>query len=312
MNTLTLSAPAKVNLSLRILGKLENGYHEMESFMQSVSLCDTVTVSWEPLNNAEEEDLAVTLDPGRSDLPSGRDNIAFRAAEAMHREFHAGKRDNIDIKIQKKIPVAAGLAGGSADGAAVIAALALLWGLAERRENGYLECSAVTLEKLRSVAASIGSDLPFCLMNHFGVSAAVATGTGTKIEKAESVSCTLALVTPGTAVSTKAVYGELSPADYKAESNISASKLCVASSLKEKIKSMGNDLAKPALRLFPSIADTLRELENLSEKPLYVQLSGSGPTCFALYEPGRRPDEEELAKIAEKCSGSRVICAANR
>ena len=348
MKNITVNAYAKVNFALKILGKMPNGYHRIESFMQSTGLCDTVSVAWKKtdgscaakdspktgeqssaINGQQEPRLSVSLDPGRSDLPSDSGNLAYRAAEAMHAEFHRNVCEKIDIKIEKRIPVAAGLAGGSADCAAVIAALAGLWELAEisynKKDGGpdprrsiVFSADENTLDRLVSVAASLGSDIPFCLMNHFGAAAAIATGTGTEIKKTEGIECTLVMITPAVNVSTKAVYGELKPSDYlntgaeRTETGfsqgISAAGICEAKDLSEKIRYMGNDLAAPALRLFPNISETLGVLSALSQKPLYVQLSGSGPTCFAIYGPGTKPDFSRLSEYADRCGAFLTVC----
>ena len=140
---ITVKAPAKINLTLHITGKLANGYHTLKSVMQSISLCDELTVS---LN--ESGIINVTCsDPT---IPVGSGNIAYKAAEAF---FSAVKISGYgaDIHIEKNIPSQAGLGGGSADGAAVFYALNQLCG------------EAFTKEKLCEIAASVGADIPFCI-----------------------------------------------------------------------------------------------------------------------------------------------------
>ena len=141
MKETKVKAFAKINLILNMLGEMPNGYHRIESFMQAIELHDDVAVSWEergavdggggPAGSASGSDrkapmdgdlpagLSIRLDPGRPDLPSDEGNLAYRAAALMHEAFHPDVSEIIDIKITKRIPVAAGLAGGYADGAAV-------------------------------------------------------------------------------------------------------------------------------------------------------------------------------------------------
>ncbi len=142
MDKLTLNAYAKINLFLEVTDKREDGYHEIESVMQTVSLCDAVTVTL-----LDEERIEVhTSDPR---IPSGKDNIAYRAAAAFF--AHTGLTRGADIFIEKRIPSEAGLAGGSTDGAAVLTALDIL-------------CkTALGTETLCRIGARVGADVPFCI-----------------------------------------------------------------------------------------------------------------------------------------------------
>lgn len=155
--TVTLKAYAKINLSLDIVGTLNNGYHMLESIFQSVSLCDMINVS---LNNSGF--INVTTD--RDDIPSGENNIASRAAKKF---FNYVKCNEIgaDIKIWKGIPLQAGLGGGSTDAAAVLKALNILTN------------AELTDEQLCSIGAKIGADVPFCIIG----GTAYVEGTGEKI-----------------------------------------------------------------------------------------------------------------------------------
>ena len=253
-------AYAKINLYLNVLGTLPNGYHEIESLMQSVGLCDDVSVRVE-----EAARFSISLDPGRADLPADAGNLAWRAAEAMHARYHAERPERIDIRVTKRIPVAAGLAGGSADGAAVIAALCELW----EREPDY------------ELAARLGADVPFCLAAQHGLPAAVATGTGTELSPRMGEDFSVLLATPAIAVPTAAVYRALREDDCR---------------IRHSLETPGNHLQAPALRLFPQIRETLAWAEGLGAKR--VQLSGSGPTVFALFARGEAPDLQTLQATA--------------
>ena len=297
----TVNAYGKVNFILKMLGTLPNGYHALESYMQAVSLKDTVIIGWQPEPEGQTEELVIALDPGRSDMPCDRGNLAFRAAELMHRLYHAGIRERIHITVEKHIPVAAGLAGGSADGAAVITGLARLWGLLDPEHP-----TEAQLKQLEPAAAQLGADLHFCLWAQNRKTSAKAYGTGTELKKAAPVSARLVLLTPAIAVPTKAVYGELCPSDYEQDADPSVGSLDLfeaAASLSEKTAHMLNHLQAPALRLFPASADSLAALQQITlggRPPICVQLSGSGPTCFAVFEADARATDEETALLAAR------------
>ncbi|MBQ1418417.1 MAG: hypothetical protein IIY95_03290, partial [Firmicutes bacterium] len=130
MNTIELKAKAKVNLILNVLGKRPDGYHELQMVMQAIDLADDVRIEWArqtgemAIRGCFLGGMQIALDPGHKKLPSGPNNLAYQAASKMYDAFHRGRREVCTIEIRKNIPLAAGLAGGSTDAAAVI------WGLA--------------------------------------------------------------------------------------------------------------------------------------------------------------------------------------
>lgn len=141
---MTVNAPAKINLALHITGRLDNGYHTLKTVMQSISLCDKVTVS---LNDSGKINVACS----DKSIPVGDGNIAYKAAEVFFRAADISAETGADIYIEKHIPSQAGLGGGSADGAAVFYALNKLCG------------EPLTEEKLCEISASVGADVPFCI-----------------------------------------------------------------------------------------------------------------------------------------------------
>ena len=320
MKETKVKAFAKINLILNMLGEMPNGYHRIESFMQAIELHDDVAVSWEergavdggggPAGSASGSDrkalkdgktsagLSIRLDPGRPDLPSDEGNLAYRAAALMHEAFHPDISEIIDIKITKRIPVAAGLAGGSADGAAVITALARLWDLEPPASRGGAGSGEAPLPKaLNDIASKLGSDVPFCLMAQNGSPAAIARGTGTELTPAEPVSAAILLLTSPFGVSTKAVYQELGPEEQGpgAPHYGDLSAFMSARTLEEKVLHSANQLTGPALRVCPKIKERLALLEDPAlygrkpaspKAPLAVRLSGSGPTCYAVLPAG--------------------------
>jgi len=317
MKETKVKAFAKINLILNMLGEMPNGYHRIESFMQAIELHDDVAVSWEergavdggggPAGSASGSDrkalkdgktsagLSIRLDPGRPDLPSDEGNLAYRAAALMHEAFHPDISEIIDIKITKRIPVAAGLAGGSADGAAVITALARLWHLEDPAPcgGGAGSGEAPLPKALYDIAAKLGSDVPFCLMAQNGTPAAIARGTGTELTPVPPVDIPVVLLTSPFGVSTKDVYRALKPGDQGPEApfygDIEA--FMRAKTIEKKARFTGNQLTAPALRVCPEIAERLAVLEDpglyasrneSGRPPLAVRLSGSGPTCYAI------------------------------
>lgn len=153
MKRITLDAPCKINLSLDIVGRLENGYHQMDMVMQTVSLYDTLTLSLLPSEQADEIRMTCTLENApEQTLACDESNIAVRCARAFFRESGAVLNgQSLSIHLTKRIPMMAGLGGGSADGAAVLAGL-----------NALLE-TGLSLERLEQIGLGCGADIPFCL-----------------------------------------------------------------------------------------------------------------------------------------------------
>lgn len=183
MKSITFTAPAKINLTLSITGRREDGYHLIRSVMQAVSLFDVITVSEAPGSGIE-----IRCD--RPEIPSGPSNIAYRAAERFFAEIGIPTR-GLRIDIQKQIPSQAGLGGGSADGAAVLAALNRLF------QAGMNE------EQLRQIGSSLGADLPF----FFRGAAALAEGIGELLTPVKALpDCHIVIVKPPVSVSTPEAY----------------------------------------------------------------------------------------------------------
>ena len=287
MNTIELKAKAKVNLILNVLGKRDDGYHEVQMVMQAIELADDVRIGWESLGAEDAgracgvaDGMDVALEPGHKDLPSDSKNLAHLAALRMHSAFHPGQKERCEIRIEKRIPLAAGLAGGSADAAAVIWGLARLWKLAPNETDEGLD--ADVRDKLMDVALSIGSDVPFCLAAAMGHAAAIAQGRGEKLRFIDPLDARIETFTPKIEVSTAKVYGALQPQDYAIPYDVEG--YLAATSLEEKCAFLGNHLQAPAVRLFPEIT---KEIERLSQdaNALAVLQSGSGPTVFSVFRP---------------------------
>ncbi len=181
-------ANAKINLYLNIVGRRENGYHNIVSIMQTVSLCDLVSIDFYP-----SEHTSISLNAsGNADMPTDCRNLAWRAAERYLQRI--GRHGEVRISIEKHIPMAAGLAGGSSDAAAVLRGMNVLCG------------SPLSLEELCTLGASMGADIPFCIKG----GSALVTGIGECLADIPSMPrCPIVVACQGEGVSTPIAYGKL-------------------------------------------------------------------------------------------------------
>jgi len=252
-----IPAPAKVNLYLKVTGRRPDGYHDLISVMQALELADDITVS------RAAGGIEVTCD--NETVPSGRDNIAYRAAETLL--GYASHVTGVKIHIIKKTPVAAGLGGGSSDAAAVLKAVRLLCGL------------NVTDEELRKIGLGLGADVPFFL----GTPTAIARGIGERLSPlASPAESWLLLVNPGVPVSTKWVYDNLNLGLTNPTKNIRLPEF-LGQSLCDgpMVGFLHNDLERVTVGGYP-IVKTVKE-RLAGEGAAGVLMSGSGPTVFGVF-----------------------------
>lgn len=268
---MTENAYAKINLSLDVVRRRDDGYHDVNMIMQSLELHDTV--------HAELTDggIEVTCDSGA--VPNGEGNIAYRAARLMIDK--CGADCGVRIHIEKRIPVCAGLAGGSTDGAAVIRAM-----------NGLLGAD-FDAEKLESIAAKVGSDVPFCING----GTALAFGTGTDIKKLPPFgSHIVLLVKPPIDVPTPWVYKNLNLGAIvhpDIDGFISALSRGDADAA---LATSGNVLESVTVSKYPIIEKIKSEMTNRGAK--FAMMSGSGPTVFGIFE--KTDDAENAARFFKK------------
>jgi len=248
-----LRTAAKVNLTLEVLGKRADGYHEIATVMQAVDLSDRIT-----LDDADDLELRSTS----VGVPTDGRNLALRAAAALREA--AGLGQGVRIGLDKRIPVAAGLGGGSADAAAVLLGLNRLWSL------------RWPLERLDDVAASLGSDVPFFLRG----GAALATGRGEKVEPLQGRSLALVLVNPRFPASTAEMYGRLTPAMYSDGTATRALARSLRRGPARVAASLYNGMEAVASGVFPQIPRMRAAL--LAAGALGALMSGSGPTVFGV------------------------------
>jgi len=253
----TVTAPAKVNLYLHVVGRRDDGYHELDSLIVFAGAGDTITV--EPA-----EDLTLQLTgPFAAAVPADEDNLVLRAARAL--ADAAGVRPQSAIRLGKRLPVAAGIGGGSADAAAVLRALDRLWD------------TRSTNDDLARIGLALGADVPVCLS---GLPAFVG-GIGERIDAAPPLPhCWLVLANPGIEVPTPAVFARRDGAFSRPRRFDEAGS--GARDLAALLADRGNDLEVPARSIAPVIGDVLDALRG-QVGALIARMSGSGATCFGLF-----------------------------
>jgi 4-diphosphocytidyl-2-C-methyl-D-erythritol kinase len=256
-------ARAKLNLYLRVVGRRADGYHLLDSLIAFCDLADTIRV--EPAGG-----LTLTIDGPLAGAFAGEpseSNLVLRAARAL--AGRAGIAPKAAIRLTKRIPVAAGLGGGSADAAATLLALVDLWRV------------AMPEEELFDLAASLGADVPMCLAGR----AAQVSGVGERVGPAVALpAAAILLVNPGAPAPTPAVFAAHARAGvaHSAAAPFEAAPADIAA-LGRSLAARGNDLTDAARAVVPAIADVLEELSGTTGHRV-AQMSGSGATCFALYD----------------------------
>ena len=268
MPKLTLPAPAKVNLSLRILGRRDDGYHELLTLMQPLSLADELSV--------ELTGRGLSLEC--SDPTLNTDNLVLRAAKAY---FAALSRPGgARFHLEKKIPVAAGLGGGSSDAAAALMGLNALHG------------GALPAEDLLRLAGRLGADVPFFLAGQ----TALCSGIGDRVELLPAFpTLEYVLVNPGFAVSTARVYSQYDLTWTKATNfNKMSSLPCIGDALCDILV---NDLENVTMREYPQLKEVKRALADSGAQG--VLMSGSGPTVFGVF-----PNDDSAATAARELAGN--------
>lgn len=255
-------AYAKINLTLDVLGRRPDGYHEVDMVMQSVDLSDLLWI--------DKSDTGIRIESGASNIPLDDRNLAYVAAEAFLRK--ANISSGISIGLEKNIPVAAGLAGGSSDAAAVLRGLNRLFAA------GY------SLDELAELGASIGSDVPFCVYG----GCAVARGRGERLQRVHhQMRAWVIIIRPPVFVSTADIYGALTPRQM---TQVTRSKSMIESLMdgdfKRVVDLVDNGLRPATQRLYPEVAEYAQRLSSTLGHP--VHMSGSGPTLFLLAPSERR------------------------
>jgi 4-diphosphocytidyl-2-C-methyl-D-erythritol kinase len=259
--TLIIEAPAKLNLFLNITGRRPDGYHRLDSLFAFVKLSDTLEI-------APAESLALRIEgPMAAGLEADANNLVLKAARLLART--AGIEPRAALTLTKRIPVAAGLGGGSADAAAALRGLSQFWGL------------DWPVRRLEELAATLGADVPACVRCR----PVIARGIGELLSPAPAMpNCAVLLVNPLAATPTPAVFRAFANANpvIAPRALEALPEALSADALAGLVLSRGNDLTDASVSVTPEIATTLAALAHLPGR-LAHGLSGSGATCFALF-----------------------------
>ncbi len=261
MDSIRLKARAKINLSLDVLGKREDGYHDVRMVMQTIGIYDRLIITKIP----EDE---IRIQSNLFYLPINENNLIYKAAKLLKDEF--GFSGGVDVNLNKFIPVAAGMAGGSTDAAST------LFGINKIYELG------LSQNKLMELGVQIGADVPYCIMR----GTALAEGIGEKLSRLKPVPhMWIVVAKPPINISTKLVYEQL---DIKNISNHPDINKMIQAINKESVEeiaaNMGNVLEYVTIPLYP-IIDSIKK-DMLSHGAINAMMSGSGPTVFGIF-----PDE---------------------
>ncbi|MCU6747116.1 MULTISPECIES: 4-(cytidine 5'-diphospho)-2-C-methyl-D-erythritol kinase [Lachnospiraceae] len=281
MRQIELKALAKINLGLDVLGKRENGYHDVRMIMQSIYLYDDVKIE-------KTEESGIFLETNLHFLPTDSSNIAYKAAQMLLEEFDISQ--GVKIGLNKHIPVAAGLAGGSSNAAAVLFGMNRLFAL------------HLTQEELMERGVKLGADVPYCIMR----GTVLAEGIGEQLHKLPAMpKCTVLIAKPPVSVSTKMVYEALDAKEILVHPDIDGLiQGLEQGSLRRVASCMGNVLEDVTIPMYPVIDKIKEEMQACGA--LNAMMSGSGPTVFGLFE-NRADARKAQARIREKALAKQVF-----
>lgn len=271
---LFVKAPAKINLTLDVLYKRPDNYHEVEMIMTTVDLADRIGL--EPT-----VDGSIKIISADRFVPNDHKNLAYQAAQLLKDTY--GIQEGVSISIEKQIPIAAGLAGGSSDAAATLKGLNELWKL------------DLTLDELAELGAKIGSDVSFCVYG----GTALATGRGEKIKELPAPpTCWIVLAKPKLGVSTADVYGGLKLDEIEHPNTAQMIQAIETDNYELLCQSVGNVLESVTFKLHPEVVMIKEQMKRFGADA--VLMSGSGPTVFGLVD-----NESRMSRIY---NGLRGFC----
>lgn len=280
MDSISVEAYAKINIGLDVRGIRDDGYHDVRMVMQTIDICDTIILK-------KREDGVITVVSDNDKIPSGSDNLVYKAAEEFRNEFNSEFSDEfedwdfgVDIIIQKRIPVSAGLGGGSADAAAVLKGMNILFN------------TGLSRDRLMQIGTRVGSDVPFCI---FGWTE-FAGGRGEKITPLLGFPKThIVIVKPlALGISTAKAYSILDNEEslYHPEIDSLVDALHEAAPIEEIVGYMGNTFERVMVREHPVIGEIKTALEE--NGALRSLMSGSGPSVYGIFK-----DEKSAVKCAD-------------
>lgn len=269
ITTLQGKAYGKINIGLDVLGKRSDGYHEVKMIMQTVSLYDRITIT------RHKNSSDIVLETNLNFLPTNENNIVYKAAKLLKDEF--GLPDGLSIKLEKHIPVAAGMAGGSTDAATTLELINTMYSLSLRKED------------LMKRAVTLGADVPYCILK----GTALCEGIGEILTPIKPLMpCYILIVKPPIYVSTKFVYEHLKINELKSHPDIDGIVSAInAGNLETMSQKMGNVLESVTEENYPVITSIKKLM--LQNSAISSLMSGSGPTVFGIYD-----DEEKINQAA--------------
>ena len=272
-NDISLKALAKINLGLDVVRRREDGYHEVRMIMQTIHLYDRLDIK-------RTKEPGIQIQTYLSFLPVNENNLIYKAAKLLMDEFSI--TDGVSVKLDKRIPVAAGMAGGSTDAAAMLIGVNRLFSL------------GLTKRQLMERGVQIGADVPYCIMR----GTALAEGIGEALSPLPPmVKCPVLIAKPSISVSTKFVYQNLKLDDTTIHPDIDLLIEDIkAKNLHDIAEHMGNVLETVTIPNYPVIDEIKKHM--LSNGAVGAMMSGSGPTVFGLF------DDEDTAKKAYKAMRS--------
>ena len=267
MDNITLKALAKLNLGLDVVRRREDGYHEVRMIMQTIHLYDK-------LDFKKTTESGIVITSNLSYVPTNENNLVYKAGKLLMDEFDI--KEGVSVDLQKRIPVAAGMAGGSSDAAAMLYGMNELFGL------------GLTRQQLMERGVKIGADVPYCLMR----GTALAEGIGEKLTSLPPmVKCPVLIAKPSISVSTKFVYESLKLDENTVHPDIDQLVEDIKNKDLQVIAShMGNVLETVTIPEYPIIAEIKEQM--MKSGAINAMMSGSGPTVFGLF------DNEQTAEAA--------------
>ena len=287
MNSIQLKSRAKINLSIDVLGKREDGYHLVEMIMQTIDLFDKIKIF------SLKED-TIIIESNSLDIPLDSTNIVYKAADLIKKQYNI--KEGVKIIIEKNIPIAAGMAGGSSNAAAVLVGLNQLWQL-KLSEN-----------KLKELGLKLGADVPF----RIGGQTALAENIGEKLTKIDGLSENIFILVckPELFVSTKEIYEEI---DSKIIEKRPNNKLLIQLLKENKIQQIADNMYNVLEEVTRERYPVIEEIEKImmENDALGSMMSGSGPTVFGLYR--NREDAENCKnKLLKKFSQVYIVKSHNK
>lgn len=280
MRELKLKARAKINLGLDVGRKREDGYHEVRMIMQMINLYDKITLR-------KKTEPGITVTANLSYLPVNEDNLVYRAAKLLMDEFQVD--GGLEIELQKYIPVAAGMAGGSTDAAAVMVGVNRIFQL------------GLNKKQLMERGVKIGADVPFCIMR----GTALAEGIGEELTPLPAMPhCSLVIAKPKIHVSTKFVYGNLKVRELTEHPDIDGQVQALRENdLEQLVARMGNVLETVTIPAYPVIDEIKHTM--MKHGAMGAMMSGSGPTVFGIFE--KEDKAQEVCRLLKKDKAAKQV-----